>query len=64
MGLTVVPFLLVAVMSGSTLAATTGLGAGVLLLGTATAGFRDLAALRSHGPRGLRDNVQLNPRTP
>ncbi len=44
--LTVVPFILVAVMSGSALAATTGLGAGVLLLGTATAGFHDLAALR------------------
>jgi hypothetical protein len=49
--LTVVPFILVAVMSGSTLAATTGLGAGLLLLGTATAGFHDLAGLRAHGPR-------------
>ena len=49
--LTVVPFILVAVLSGSTLAATTGLGAGVLLLGTATAGFHDLAALRPPGPR-------------
>ena len=59
--LTVVPFVLVAVLSGSTLAATTGLGAGGLLLGTATAGFHDLANLRSHGPRGLRQNAQLNP---
>lgn len=41
--LTVGPFVLVAVLSGSTLAATTGLAAGVLLLGTAVAGFRDLA---------------------
>jgi hypothetical protein len=49
--LTVVPFALVAVMSGSALAATTGLGAGVLLLGTATAGFHDLAALRRLGSR-------------
>lgn len=50
--LTVVPFILVAAMSGSVLAATTGLGAGVLLLATASAGFRDLSALRAHaGPR-------------
>jgi hypothetical protein len=34
-----VPFILVAAMSGSVFAATTGLAAGVLLLGTATAGF-------------------------
>ena len=46
--LTVVPFILVAMMSGSALAATTGLGAGVLLLATATAGFRDLSTLRAH----------------
>jgi len=46
--LTVVPFILVAAMSGSALAATTGLGAGVLLLATATAGFRDLSTLRAH----------------
>jgi hypothetical protein len=45
--LTVVPFILVAVMSGSALAATTGLGAGVLLLATATAGFHDLSTLRA-----------------
>lgn len=44
--LTVGPFLLVAVMSGSALAATTGIAAGVLLLGTATAGFHDLAGTR------------------
>jgi hypothetical protein len=48
--LTVLPFLLVALLSGSALAATTGLGAGVLLLATAAAGFRDLAVLRSRGP--------------
>jgi hypothetical protein len=45
--LTAVPFILVTVLSSSTLAACTGLGAGVLLLTTATAGFHDLAALRS-----------------
>jgi len=44
--LTIVPFILVAGMSGSALAATTGLAAGVLLLGTAAAGFHDLAGLR------------------
>jgi len=59
--LTVVPFILIAVMSGSPLAATTGLGAGVLLLGTATAGFHDLAALRPQGPR---KNLRLSPRMP
>ena len=52
--LTVAPFILAAAMSGSTLAATTGLGAGVLLLGTAAAGFHDLAVLRSHGEHGPR----------
>ena len=41
--LTVGPVLLVATLSGSTLAATTGIAAGLLLLGTATAGFHDLA---------------------
>lgn len=40
--LTIGPLVLVATMSGSTLAATTGLAAGVLLLVTATAGFHDL----------------------
>jgi len=44
--LTIGPFILVATMSGSALTATTGLAAGVLLLGTATAGFHDLAELR------------------
>jgi hypothetical protein len=45
--LTLVPFILVAVLSGSTLAATTGLGAGLVLLGCAAAGFHDLARLRA-----------------
>jgi hypothetical protein len=40
------PVILVATMSGSALAVTTGLAAGVVLLGTAAAGFRDLAGLR------------------
>jgi len=37
------PLILVAVTSGTALAATTGIAAGVLLLTTATAGFHDLA---------------------
>ena len=44
--LTVGPVILIAVMSGSALAVTTGLAAGVMLLGTAAAGFHDLAGLR------------------
>jgi hypothetical protein len=44
--LTIGPVVLVAAMSGTALTATTGLAAGVLLLGTALAGFHDLAAIR------------------
>jgi hypothetical protein len=44
--LTVGPVILVAVLSGTPLVATTGIAAGITLLGTALAGFRDLAALR------------------
>jgi len=40
------PVILVATMPGQALAVTTGIAAGVLLLGTAVAGFRDLAGLR------------------
>jgi hypothetical protein len=40
------PVILVATMSGPALAVTTGLGAGILLLGTAAAGFHDLAGVR------------------
>jgi hypothetical protein len=40
------PLLLVLTMSGSALAATTGIAAGVILLGIAIAGFHDLAATR------------------
>lgn len=59
--LTVGPVILVAVLSGAALVATTGLAAGVLLLGTATAGFHDLARLRAHRPRkttGLSPHVR------
>jgi hypothetical protein len=48
--LTAGPVILVAIMSGSTLAVTTGIAAGVVLLGTAAAGFHDLAGLRSARP--------------
>ena len=50
--LTVGPVILVATMSGSALAVTTGLAAGVLLLGTAAAGFHDLAGIRRVRPPG------------
>ena len=42
--LTIGPLILVAAMSGKALVATTGLSAGVLLLATAFAGFRELSA--------------------
>jgi hypothetical protein len=54
--LTAGPVILVATMSGKSLAVTTGFAAGVVLLGTATAGFRDLAHLRparAPGPAAL-----------
>ena len=44
--LTVGPVILVVAMSGTALVATTGIAAGVLLLGTAVAGFRDLGGVR------------------
>lgn len=44
------PVLLAATVSGSALAATTGIGAGLLLLGSAAAGFRDLARLSRDRP--------------
>ena len=40
------PVILVATLSGPALAVTTGIAAGVLLLGTAAAGFHDLASIR------------------
>lgn len=45
--LTAGPIVLVATLSGPALAITTGIAAGVLLLGTALAGFRDLARIRA-----------------
>jgi hypothetical protein len=48
--LTAGPVILVATMSGSSLAVTTGLAAGVVLLATAAAGSHDLAAVRAARP--------------
>jgi hypothetical protein len=48
--LTAGPVILVATMSGSALAITTGVAAGVVLLGTAAAGFHDLAGIRTARP--------------
>ena len=42
--LVVGPVVLIAIMSGTALAATTGIAAGAILLGIASAGFHDLAA--------------------
>ena len=47
------PVILVATMSGSALAVTKGIAAGILLLGTAAAGFHDLARLRPASPARL-----------
>jgi hypothetical protein len=46
------PIILVTVMSGTALAVTTGIAAGLILLGTAAAGFHDLAGLRPVRPPG------------
>jgi quercetin dioxygenase-like cupin family protein len=48
--LTAGPVILAATMSGPALAVTTSIAAGILLLGTAAAGFHDLAALRPARP--------------
>ncbi len=45
--LTIGPVILVATMSGTPLIATTGIASGILLLGTAAAGFHDLAGART-----------------
>ena len=56
--LTIGPVILVAAMSGSALAVTTGIAAGVLLLGTAAAGFHDLAGIRAARPAPLSAKVR------
>jgi hypothetical protein len=50
--LTIGPVLLVATLSGEPLVATTGIAAGLVLLGTAAAGFHDLADVRPPGEGG------------
>lgn len=55
--LTIGPVILVIVLSGTALVATTGLGAGILLLGTATAGFHDLAAVRQAAQRAKTEEI-------
>jgi len=51
------PVILVATMSGTALVATTGIAAGVLLLGTAAAGFHDLAGVRRAAEQAKADKV-------
>jgi hypothetical protein len=58
--LTVGPVILVAVMSGTALVATTGITAGLLLLGTAFAGFRDLAGVRRAAEHAKADEVAFS----
>jgi hypothetical protein len=55
--LTIGPVLLVATMSGTALVATTGIAAGLLLLGTAFAGFHDLAGVRHAAERAAANEV-------
>jgi hypothetical protein len=62
--LTIGPVLLVAALSGTTLIASTGIAAGVLLLGTAALGFRDLAGVRNRADRADRSRVGVAARTP
>ena len=55
--LTVGPMVLVAAMSGTALVATTGIASGVLLLGTAAAGFHDLAGVRNGAEQAASSGV-------
>jgi hypothetical protein len=56
------PLVLVLTMSGSALAATTGIAAGVILLGIAAAGFHDLANARPTRRRGAPAHVPATSR--
>ena len=58
--LTVGPVILVVALSGTALVATTGIAAGVLLLGTAVAGFRDLAGVRRAAARANASKVAFS----
>jgi hypothetical protein len=55
--LTLGPLVLGATLSDTPLIVTTGIASGVLLLGTAAAGFRDLAGVRSRAKRGASSTV-------
>jgi hypothetical protein len=55
--LTIGPVILVIVLSGTPLVATTGLGAGALLMATAVAGFHDLARVRRAAKNAAVDEV-------
>jgi hypothetical protein len=58
--LTAGPVILVATLSGTPLIATTGIAAGVLLLGTAVAGFRDLAGVRRRTEQAAAGNLAVS----
>jgi hypothetical protein len=55
--LTIGPLILVATLSGTALVATTGIGAGMLLLATAVAGFHDLTGVRRAAERSELSSV-------
>src|ERR1700685_698510 len=55
--LTIGPVILVVVLSGTALVATTGLGAVILLLGTAAAGFHDIAPVRRTGQQAKAEEI-------
>jgi hypothetical protein len=58
--LTIGPVILVATMSGTLLIATTGIAAGLLLLGTAFAGFHDLAGVRRAAEQAKANKVAFS----
>ena len=60
--LTVGPVILVATMSGTALIASTGIAAGLLLLGTAVAGFHDLAGVRRAAAHAKANKVAFSAR--
>jgi hypothetical protein len=55
--LTIGPMILIATLSGTALVATTGIGAGMLLLATAVSGFHDLAGVRRAAERAELSSV-------
>jgi hypothetical protein len=58
--LTIGPVILVATMSGTPLIAMTGIAAGLLLLGTAFAGFHDLAGVRRAAEQAKANKVAFS----